>query len=837
MNTIWKWFLGEEAFRQGRPELQWANMPESWVVFVLILGVVLIGVFVFWLYNREIDTCPRPIRLLLACMRLTVLLVLVLMFLKPSVVFRQVNIVKSNIALMRDSSLSFSRQDKYTDPATIEALARITGIPTEQIAAGSTTRAELVQSAFAKDNGALIEKLREKASIRVVDFSDVSSSVVQIPAIDSDPGKSASEANSDEKADWESRQLPLLVATGRGTDLWQSLREVLNDSGRLSSIIIASDGQHNGSEDPLELARKASDLGIPVFAIGVGDPSRPRNLSITDLYVRDKVPIEEPFEVEALLYAEDVEAGQLSVELLEHRFNAETGELSEPVSIESREVTVPPGGGRIRADFQHRVAVPGSYAYSVRVAVVEGESDANDNLRTSGGVQVVDQKVKLLLIAGQPTWEYQMLQKLFQRDQNIVLSCWLQTMDEARPQEGNEPISQLPATIEELGQYNVILMIDPNPEEFDENWVDILKQFCKLKAGGLCYMAGPKHTTMFVTLNRLAGIRDVLPVRFGDSEFIDTSQVLASTTNSRPGEMLVVNHNLGHPVMSFVSDIEENMRLWKLMPGIYWSFPALSPKPTSLVLMERGDQLNVEGNQPLLVAGRYGAGNVLYIGFNGTWRWRPVGVRAQYFDRFWIQVVNYLVETRSLQGKRRGMLNTDRRDYELGDEVMLTARVLNERFEELTIPEIPSVVRDDEGRTQHVSLKLLPGQSGEYEARFVAHKTGAFQVVVNLPGADTESGIEPVSYRVQAPGIESRAYWLNEKLLREIAEASGGKYLSLAQLDQLEELVPRLDTTTEYSSPPKPLWDMNRRIRFLTFLLPFLLLTIEWAVRKKYKLL
>jgi hypothetical protein len=827
--------LGEEAFRQGRPELQWANMPESWVVFVLLAVVSLIALFVFWLYNREINTCPRPLRMLLAAMRFTVLLLLVLMFLKPSVVFRQVNVVKGNIALLRDSSLSFSRQDKYLDEASIAKLANVTGLPPQQIAAGSSTRAGLLQSAFDRDNAALVGKLREKGSIRVVDFAETASIVEQIPATET--GGQAPGAEGKATAAADVTRLPLLVATGRGTDIWQALREMLGDAGRLSSIIIASDGQHTGSEDPLELARKAKDLGIPVYTIGVGDPSRPRNLSITDLYVRDKVPVQEPFEIEALLYAEDIEQGQVSVELLEHQFNPDRGELSEGIPVETRDVAVPPGGGRMRAEFQHRVAVPGTYAYSIRIAGVDGESSLDDNMRTSNPVQVMDQKVKVLMIAGAPTWEYQMLQRLLQRDQNIILSCWLQTMDEDRPQEGNAPISVLPGSIEELGQYNVVMMIDPNPEEFDENWIGMLKQFCRLKAGGLFYMAGPKHTAMFMTLNRLSGIRDLLPVRFGDAEFIDTSQVLASTTSTRPGEMLVVNHNLGHPVMSFVSDSDENSRLWKLMPSIYWSFPTLSPKPTSLVLMERGDQINVEGNQPLLVAGRYGAGNVLYMGFNGTWRWRRVGVRAQYFDRFWIQVVNFLVETRSLQGKRRGLLNTDRRDYELGDEVMLTARVLDERFEELTVPEIGAAVRDDEGRARNVALKLLPGQSGEYEARFVANKTGVFQVVVNLPGTDSESGIEAVTYRVKPPATESRAYWLNEKLLREIAEASGGGYLNLRDLDQLDAMIPRLDTTTEYSSPPRPLWDMNDRIRFLTFLLPFLLLTAEWAVRKKFKLL
>ena len=430
-----------------------------------------------------------------------------------------------------------------------------------------------------------------------------------------------------------------------------------------------------------------------------------------------------------------------------------------------------------------------------------------------------------------------MLQRLYQRDNNIILSGWLQTMDTDRPQEGNERIAELPETLEELGQYNVIMMIDPDPTQFTEAWIENLKQFCRIKAGGLFYMAGPKHTNMFVTLNRLSGIRDILPVRFGDAEYTDTQQILSTASNSRPGKMLVVNHNLGHPIMSFVNDYEENLRLWNLMPSIYWSFPTLSAKPTALVLMERGDQINVEGNQPLLVSGRFGRGNVVYMGFNGTWRWRRVGLRAQYFDRFWIQVVNYLVETRSLQGKRRGMIDTDRNEYELGDKVTLSATVLNERMEELSVPSIPAAILSEDGRVQNLELKLLPGLAGQYESSFVAQNTGTFKINVALEGANDETGIESVSYVVKPPSVESRAYWLDEKRLRDIAEASGGQFFRLDQLAQVSEALPRMESTTEYNSPPEPIWDVNQKLRYLTFLLPVLLLTIEWAVRKKYKLL
>ncbi|MGI9516030.1 MAG: hypothetical protein ACR2NP_03200, partial [Pirellulaceae bacterium] len=249
------------------------------------------------------------------------------------------------------------------------------------------------------------------------------------------------------------------------------------------------------------------------------------------------------------------------------------------------------------------------------------------------------------------------------------------------------------------------------------------------------------------------------------------------------------------------------------------------------------DQINVEGNQPLLVAGRYGAGNVLYMGFMGTWRWRRVGLRAQYFDRFWIQVVNHLVETRSLQGKRRGFIDTERNEYELSQEVIFTARILDERFEELLLPTVPAQVQSDDGRVRNIELKLLPGQTGQYEATFVPAGTGSFRVSVLLDTDDEESAIEPVSFVVKPPSVESRAYWLNEKLLRDIADASGGQYFTLDQLEELQASVPNIESTTEYNSPPEPIWDVNQRLRYIAFLLPFLLLTVEWAVRKRYKLL
>ena len=44
---------------------------------------------------------------------------------------------------------------------------------------------------------------------------------------------------------------------------------------------------------------------------------------------------------------------------------------------------------------------------------------------------------------------------------------------------------------------------------------------------------------------------------------------------------------------------------------------------------------------PLVATQLYGRGPVLYLGFDGTWRWRYVE-EAAYYNRFWSNTLEYL---------------------------------------------------------------------------------------------------------------------------------------------------------------------------------------------------
>lgn len=838
-----EWLTETEVRGAGELRLTWAGLPESWGVFVWLLLTGLAVTAVIWLYRREPGTCPPAVRTLLAALRTATILSLILLLLKPSVFYQQTSIVRPTIAILRDNSISMVRGDSYADPEQARQLAGQTGFPADQIAAGEVSRQQLVDRLIGSGNPALVDEIRRKANLSVHDFSVNRTDAGTLPTILENAGKEAAKTAGAGQPAEAKPEIARLECDGVGTDLWQALRESLEAGERLSAIVVVSEGQHNGSEDPRAMARRAAELEIPIFTVGVGDPTPRRNFSVEEVFVRSQAYPGESFEIESMVDArlppdDPARNDAVRVSLLQQPLDSAGKPTDEPVEVQVREVAIPPAGSRIRVDFGHTLDQPGQYQFTVVARSSASETSLDDNQRTSSTMTVIDEKVRVLLVSGLPNWEYIQLQRLLQRDANIELSCWLQSMDETRPQEGDSPITTLPRSLVDLGQYNVVILIDPNPEEFDAEWIAALESFLRNKAGGFLYMAGPQHTAEFLTMNRLKGFLDILPVRFADGASIAASQVIAEANNSQSGSMQVVGYNLDHPIMSFHADRSENEMRWSQFPGFAWSFPCLGPKPTARVLIEAGPGPGMEGNQPVLATGRFGSGNVVYFGFMGTWLWRSVGVQAQYFDRFWIQVMRFLVENRSLQGVRRGVVDSDQTEYELGNRINLMARLRDAQFQPLQAESVPAIVQDTDGRSQKINLQPVPGQPGSFSGTLSTGRLGTFTVRLEPESSDSPPDLyEPATFRVVAPSVETGTDWLNEPLMRDLASISGGQYLRLDEIGKLPALLPRLETRAEFNSPSQPAWDLNRLTRFGAFLFPLLLLCLEWALRKWYRLL
>jgi hypothetical protein len=800
--------------------MTWTNLPQSWQVFVLIAAVLGMLYVVGWLYSRETETASPRVKAVLAGLRIAVVLVLLAVFLGPAITYSQKRTIPAQILVLRDASQSMATNDRYLDESSAAAVAAVLGTSPSDVRKRRPTRAELVDRMFAADDGKLLAELNKHGRVQFADFAGN----LKRHESKAEGGRRKAETDG----------VPSLVSTANGqeTNLHRALQEALAEK-QLAAIVLFTDGQHTGGDDPLLIARRAKALGVKLLIVGLGDPSPRKNLEIQEIYADRQVFKGSAFEIQTLLRSEGYPNQNVEVELTESRVPPNGGEPTKETVVDKKTITIPAEGGQVRVAFSRSVDIPGKRLYSVRVKPQPDEISKDDNSpRDPAEVSILDSQSRVLLIAGGPSWEYRGVQRLLQDDESVNLSCWMQTNNPSRAQDGNTIITRLPETEEELARYDVVLLFDPDPRDFDDKFVDLLTKFVDKKARGILYFAGTKFASRFLTDGSSRKLAEILPVNFGDASRIQSSTLLA--TNTRPWPLKIVAANVDHPIMRFYPDPRATMEQWNSLPGIFWSFPAESKKPAARTLIEHSDDTlrQVEGPRPLLVTSRYGAGRTVYLGFNGTWRWKSEGRNSEFFARFWLQTVRYLTEGRLLEGKRRGYLATEKVRYQRKDLVVVSAEFNDPQSKPITLPEIVATVKIDGNPAESITLKPLPGRPGHYQATMTALQLGRHVLSVKLPDDPSSEPTITTAFFVALPSAEIRDLRLNKAKLQELATESGGEYFEADQYLKLASLIPDRTRKLEVDGKPLPLWDKGYLLVVLV-----VLLCVEWSVRKYFKLL
>ncbi len=171
---------------------------------------------------------------------------------------------------------------------------------------------------------------------------------------------------------------------------------------------------------------------------------------------------------------------------------------------------------------------------------------------------------------------------------------------------------------------------------------------------------------------------------------------------------------------------------------------------------------------------------------------------------------------------KRVSFDSDGRNFIVGEPIRIAARVVDLDFQPLRDHDITLVATDAEGTTSHeFSLGAEAEREGSYAGR-IHLAEGTWTVVVR--GLEEEDNLV---LDVAPPQWEYERTALDRASLEALAEASGGSYVTLADLPQLAEMV-AAKTRKARSTNELPLWDT-----WLTLLLLALLWTMEWVLRKR----
>ncbi|MEK7755827.1 MAG: vWA domain-containing protein, partial [Planctomycetota bacterium] len=372
------------------------HTPEGWTA---IAGGVLLGVLlwaVVWMYRREgrIGASAR-VRMLLAMLRCAVLVALAVIFLEPVRVRILRRWIDSYTVVLADDSSSMDLTDRYRDESSAARVEAVLGglVRDSNLAPAAVRRREIVERILNREDHKFFRDLVSNNRVKLYSFSDDAKLQANLRA-SRETSTTSSEPSSGAAAFSSLYELPAeFPATGPATNLDRALRRAVESLGSapIAGVVVLTDGGINQGAPAEEIARFANDRRLAVHTIGVGDPSVPRNVRITEILAPQNAFQQDPFAITATLTSQGIEGETIRVHLRER--NASDG--GEGRIVDTRTLVVGPGGALGSVTFERRQERVGRFTYSVEAPPVEDESVTEDNSKQTT-VNVIDTRTRVL---------------------------------------------------------------------------------------------------------------------------------------------------------------------------------------------------------------------------------------------------------------------------------------------------------------------------------------------------------------------------------------------------------------------------------------------------------
>jgi hypothetical protein len=691
---------------------------------------------------------------LLLALRLAAIVLLALLLLEPVLALFSERSVPPRIAVLLDGSLSMSI------PFATEAAAP----------ADAPTRAErLVDELRSTD---LVDGLGREGAVELYRFGSAVEPLPDEGAIDLEPR--------DDR-----------------TDLARALVDGVGGQRRKTgAIVLMSDGSQNVGADPRTEARR---LGVPVYAVGVGNEGPVTDVSVFDVEASGVAYLDNDVPVKARIRARGDSARDVPVYLSEG-----------DAVLDSTRVDLPGGGKEAEVDLRYVPTDEGLHRYRVWTPAREDEI-SEDNNEHLFAVRVLKEKIRVLLVTARPGFDLTFLKRALESD--VSLSVETVVLSAAR-YPGRLGRARFPEEYAELAPYDLVVLLDVGNGSMAPGRFADVARFVTERGGALLVMGPPRAFELNGT--ELAGLLPFVP---------------QGAVRARHGQILprLTTSGRTHPVTALDPDPDVNARLWDDLPplGVAPVFSAVRPEARVLV---RGE---IEGaprvDLPLVTALETGRGRVLAVCGSPYWRWDlylwGTGRSGDLFRRFVSRSVRWLVSRDEL---KQVMIRPGKSLFDGAETVVVEGQVYDDDFRPIEGADVRASVRGPlrtEGeRTREISLVDLG--SGRYRGTLPGLPPGDYRIDGSAGLGGEELGRDESEMTVAPFSMEFEDPSPDFALLRELARESGGRFLPLEEAGTLPGLLD-LQPVTDRSVREWPFQENP-----LLFLALLGLLGSEWALRR-----
>jgi hypothetical protein len=699
--------------------------------------------------------------------------------------------------------------DETNDPDRRTALEESRRLQLQAVFAelDSLTRKEMARRLLTTVPRPLLEELKSLAQVELFTFAGKTETVLrdQLDLAIAEPSSS------------------LLAAT---TDLGQALQVGSGGSGGdVMGIVLFTEGRDQSGRPlgPVAASLKASN--VPVYPVMLGSTFRPKDLSIASLEHPQSVYKGDRPQLKVTLNAAGFEGRTLDVELIPEN-DPDAAPIKKSVVVAGSSATV---------EFDLDAMTIGRKAFVVRTPLLEGETRDDNNTRTFA-FSVVDDRARVYLLDGDARWEFRYLDAAMLRDERVDLKHVLFQ----QPYLGALPAPFFPQRLElpddaadpeqsPLANFDLVVLGDVPPNFLDATSQKWLLDF--VTDGGTLVVSAGKRWMPLEYQSPI--LEQLLPMT--NLRRIDLTDQTSDGPPSRRGLPIQLTvDGEQQPMFQFDADPVENRAIWKGLPGQMWALLG-EPKPAATVwattaLPPALDPLAADRRHAVIVHQHLGSGQVLWMGFDGTWRWRQ---RAgdSYHHRYWGQLARWAAANKVTAGNEFVRFGPDRPDIEIGQDATFRAKWMArflQQFPNLKAHAELYRAGDPSGQlVTRLDLNPTAGNPLQHEGQAVSLPAGEYRVSLTTENADL--GAKPVEatlYVHDRPSQELSELSANRDLLTQIADISGGRLFLPDQLHELPKQFRTFDgNVSRYEE--STLWD-----RWPWLALLCALLTTEWVIRK-----
>jgi len=498
-------------------------------------------------------------------------------------------------------------------------------------------------------------------------------------------------------------------AQGKATLIRKALEFVRGRyEGRdLAGILVISDGAATGGFDEDSGDGAVRDflrsLDTRVHTVWAARPGL-RDIAVAKVMADEFAFVRTVVRIDAVIRTTGLPARQVPVTL-----------STDGQPLRQKLVDLPAGDHDVTVTFEVTPPRVGRYVYEVAVPIAEGEAVTTNNAR-SFVVRVIRDKIRVLQVAGQPSWDVRALRQMLKSNPNVdLISFFILRTQDSISLVPNDEMSLIPFPTRELFEQQLPsfdLIILQNFEYLPYGLGDYLENIRSYVegGGGLAMLGGAASFTSGGYYG--TPVAAALPVDlygpFDAGPVLDTGKFVPQLTEA----------GLVHPITSLRYLSDDNSRVWRELPQLEGTNLVAAAKSDATVLAIHPRLKTKAGKpMPVIVAGEYGKGRSLVVTTDTLWRWgfvaaaRP-GDDGRQYTKLWENAIRWLIQDPDLRNLH---VDSDAVEYAPGQPVRIGVRLLGRDYQPLPGGSVSLTVQrgaDPAHAEQIASTTIIVGEDG-----------------------------------------------------------------------------------------------------------------------------